>query len=152
MLSNLKCLLAAVFGLFFALSVNVAVAQEQGPPEEAGDVEAIEEQPVQEQSPDVQQLADALNNSAAYVEALEGVEELGPERVQIVSTSELPQQDQVAELVEAAEPGSDGLEKLRAALSGHEAILTVLEQNMSSADDVLAVHVSQTGDVTIYTE
>ena len=158
MLSHTKCYLAFVFAIFFALSANVAIAQEEGSPEETEEAQAAEEPQMateevsaQETSKDLQQFAAALNDAAVHLEALAGVEDLTAESVLIVRTSELSQQDEVAMLVEGTDPGSGDLEELRTGIRANAVISSALEEGQHSADDVIAVYVSDEGTVTVYT-
>lgn len=128
MLSIRASLLVVFFGLLLAVFTGDAVAQEQ----------------------DHEEFAAAVNSASDQVEALQGLSTVTAENVQIVSTSDLAPQEEVANLVEAAQADDTGLEALRTALSENDSIAVVLEENEHAVDDIIAIHVSDDGHVTLY--
>ncbi len=124
--------LTAIFGLLIALTAGDAVAQEQA------------------QEQDLQQFTVAVNNAPDHVTALQGLETLTADNIEVVSTSDVGPQEAVTRLTETAQADAAGLENLRAALGESEAVAAALEASETSADDIIAVHVSEDGYVTLY--
>lgn len=121
--------LLAVFGLVLALYPRDGVAQDQ----------------------DFDQFSAAIDSSSEHVEALQTLDTLATENIVVVDTGDLTPQEEVAGLVETAHSDPDGLALLRGALGEREVVAGVLEENEHTADDVVAVHVSDDGHVTLYT-